>query len=363
MKRILVIEDEAQVRNNIKRILELEDFFVIAAENGRIGLALAQDTVPDLIICDVMMPEMDGYEVLEALKQNPSTATIPWIFLTAKAEKNDLRQGMELGADDYLTKPFLPGELLKAIATQFAKKAALDRQIQTKLDQLRSSITLSLPHELHTPLNGILGCAEVLIEDYGVMDDAEKLDMLDGIYTSAKRLHRLTKNFLLYAQLELIASNPERMAALRKNRDRAHPRTLVQEVATEIAQQAERTADLTLDLPDLTVQMPDNYLRKIIDEVVDNAFKFSTPGTPVRIVGNLSDRTFSIFVMDQGRGLTPEQLASIGGYMQFDRQLFEQQGVGLGLLIAKRLTELHGGELTLESILNKQTIVRIVLPS
>lgn len=128
MKKILVIEDEPSVRANILEILELEDYHGIGAENGLIGVLWALEHIPDLIICDVMMPELDGYGVLTTLRQDPLTATIPFIFLTAKADKTDFRQGMELGADDYLTKPFTSEELLNSIATRFEKQVAVMQQ-------------------------------------------------------------------------------------------------------------------------------------------------------------------------------------------------------------------------------------------
>jgi diguanylate cyclase len=125
MKKILVIEDEELVRNNILEILDTVDFRVIGASNGGIGVQMAQEHLPDLILCDVMMPELDGYEVLAALRKNPVTATIPFIFLTAKGDKTDIRQGMNLGADDYLTKPFRRKELLGAIEARLIKHDAL----------------------------------------------------------------------------------------------------------------------------------------------------------------------------------------------------------------------------------------------
>lgn len=128
MKKILVIEDEAPVRANIVELLTEENFNVISVENGFVGALWAQEHLPDLIICDVMMPEVDGYEVLSALREESMTATIPFIFLTAKADKTDIRQGMQLGADDYLTKPFTRGELLQAIATRFNKQQAIMQQ-------------------------------------------------------------------------------------------------------------------------------------------------------------------------------------------------------------------------------------------
>lgn len=132
MKKILVIEDEFSVRSNIVDLLEAEDFNAIGAENGFVGALWAQQHLPDLIICDVMMPEVDGYEVLNVLRQEATTATIPFIFLTAMADKANIRHGMELGADDYLTKPFTKNELLSAIATRFAKKEAVMQQYTTE---------------------------------------------------------------------------------------------------------------------------------------------------------------------------------------------------------------------------------------
>jgi len=121
MGKILVIEDGELLRANTVQILGFEDFHVISAKDGLMGVQLAQEQVPDLILCDVMMPGLDGYGVLTTLRQNPATAAIPFIFTTAKADKADLHQGMELGADDYLTKPFTSDELLATLATHLKK--------------------------------------------------------------------------------------------------------------------------------------------------------------------------------------------------------------------------------------------------
>jgi two-component system, OmpR family, alkaline phosphatase synthesis response regulator PhoP len=181
MKKILVIEDETQVRENIQLILDLSDFKTIAAENGTIGLQLAKVEKPDLIICDIMMPELDGYGVLKAIRQNSDTESIPIIFLTAKADRRDLRLGMELGVDDYITKPFTPEELLKAIEVRLtrAEKSVIiqqqyeqERQHNTKLKQemqanlqklqesqqlanMRHEILQKLSQDLRNPLSNI----------------------------------------------------------------------------------------------------------------------------------------------------------------------------------------------------------------
>ncbi|MFZ4784579.1 MAG: response regulator [Flavobacteriales bacterium] len=134
MKKILLIEDNAEVRENTAEILELAGFKVLTAENGKLGIEKAIKEAPDLIICDIMMPVLDGYGTLHMLSKNDKTAHIPFIFLTAKAERSDMRKGMEMGADDYITKPFDDIELLNAIESRFKKLEAARRDIQPTQD-------------------------------------------------------------------------------------------------------------------------------------------------------------------------------------------------------------------------------------
>jgi two-component system, sensor histidine kinase and response regulator len=171
MTTILAIEDETKIRENIQEILELEGFDVLTAENGRIGVQLAQDHHPDLIICDVMMPELDGYDVLVALRQDPSTVKIPFIFLSAKATKADFRKGMSLGADDYLTKPFTPSELREAIEIRLEKQTMMMERYSQELERvMRSSQpTTSSCQVVATAVTGIATPVKV-IQPTGVLD-------------------------------------------------------------------------------------------------------------------------------------------------------------------------------------------------
>ncbi len=140
MKKILLIEDNLEMRENTAEILELASYDVRTAENGKLGVKEAMAWNPDLIICDIMMPVMDGYEALYLLSKNPKTSTIPFIFMTAKAEKTDMRKGMNMGADDYLTKPFEEMELLDAIEARLKKNDSIKDEFERNLDGLNDFI-------------------------------------------------------------------------------------------------------------------------------------------------------------------------------------------------------------------------------
>ena len=140
MLKILVIEDDELIRETLLQLLESHSYRVIVAENGRFGVQMALAEIPDLILCDVQMPELDGYDVLRTLRQNSLAATIPFIFLTAQSDKTDFRRGMELGADDYLTKPFTKAELLGAIASRVSKRQSITQPLTVALHQAEARL-------------------------------------------------------------------------------------------------------------------------------------------------------------------------------------------------------------------------------
>jgi len=140
-KKVLIIEDNNDIRENVVEILELAGYQVFAANNGKAGVEMAQQNMPDIILCDIMMPELDGYGVLYLVNKNPAMAAIPFIFLTAKAERVDLRKGMEMGADDYLTKPFDDMDLLNAIESRLKKKETQEKFYSSTLDHLSNLVS------------------------------------------------------------------------------------------------------------------------------------------------------------------------------------------------------------------------------
>ncbi|MBD2294357.1 response regulator [Anabaena sphaerica FACHB-251] len=570
MNKILIIEDDAQIRDNIQQILDLEGFSTITAEDGWHGLQMAEQHQPDMIICDLMMPHLDGYGLIKALRQKPGTAAIPFIFITAKSERADLRRAMELGADDYLTKPFQVDEFLQVITTRLEKHQIVSQYYRGQIEQMESQLNYLARHdsltglpnqlfveehfnqirlqaysqgqllplllididilnrnkflfeptlrclllkaiaerlsELNSPhqiidliaylktdqivlllkpnqdsqvaadiaqqildhlsqpllvnhqqisvktkigivcypddglqLNELLTHAELALEHFKHEDttsyhfyNQELFNILcRKIILETDLWHALERNeFELYyqpqcnvktgkfvgvealirwrhpeyglvspgefipiseesgfiiplgkwilktacSQLEDLRSqglvNLDLAVNISANQfkqqnfiqDKTFVRSTIEKVAFRISQDAGRASDLTIEISDAMINISQLKLSKIAEEIIDNAFKFSQPNTPVKIIGCSSFHGFNLYVIDSGRGMNKEQIASVGGYVQFERKMYEQQGSGLGLSIAKRLVEIHGGELSIESLPGKQTIIRMVLP-
>jgi signal transduction histidine kinase len=359
MVDILVIEDNALMRQLLIESLEVNGFATHEATNGDEGLQKAREILPDIILSDLRMPVMDGHALLREIRGDPQLATTPFIVLTANDARADTRQAMEEGADDYITKPFAPDELLKAVTAQLKKQVQFGEKYSTSLRSVVNNIAYALPHELRTPLTSILGFSGFLEEDY---DKPEVVrDYAHRIQNAGKRLQRVIENYLIYAQIEILSADPAQLEALRNHVTESCGYIIRQE-AEDVAQEFERSQDLKLALDDPSLRIAEKDLRKIVWELVENAFKFSEPGTPVKVSAVADDTTYTLSITDQGRGMTREQIKSIGEFMQFERAVNEQQGLGLGLAIALRLVDIHRGQFDIQSVPGSGTVVSVRFP-
>jgi signal transduction histidine kinase len=281
--------------------------------------------------------------------------------MTGLGDTEAMRKGMEMGADDYLPKPFTAPQLLGAIDARLRKRELFRQSAEKKLADLRANLTLALPHEMVTPLNGIFGLAQLLAAEAQTLSPQEVAEFGRDILLCAERLQRTVQNFLLYGQLEIQAADPGARAALRAQRTEQCG-ALIENRARRAATAAHRGADLQLEVAGGAVAMASDLFTRLVDELVGNAFKFSQSGHPVRVVTTSDNGFFKLAVEDRGVGMTPEQIASVSAYTQFDRRRHEQQGAGLGLAIVKRLAELHGGELKIQSEPGVGTTVHVSLP-
>jgi two-component system, sensor histidine kinase and response regulator len=358
MKQILIIDDDQAIRKILRKILISEGFTILEAEDGEEGINLSFTHLPDLIICDILMPRVNGYTVIEKLRNNPNTVIIPFIFLTAKATDNNIRKGMNLGADDYLTKPFSREELLTVINTRLDKHNKIKQYYQQEIDDLRQSISLSIPHELRTPLTGILGSCSFLLDSFESLDQETVIEMLEAIKISSKRLYELIQKYLIYTQLELTIHDFDKVEQLQKNTVES-ARYYLENIAIQQAQIFNREPDLSLEIEDACLKIDGQHLQQLVIELVNNAFKFSKFQTPIKITGSLQGKEYWLLIIDQGRGMTAEQINKVGAYMQFKRDFYEQQGAGLGLIIAKRIAEFYHGLLQIESVVGESTRVKV----
>lgn len=363
MTKVLIIEDSEALLNDIVEMLSLEGFETIRAENGKVGVDIVADNRPDLIVCDIRMPVMDGYGVLDQIRSDPVTANIPFIFLTARTGRGEVREGMEMGADDYLTKPFTAEELISSVRSRLARKESAKQETERQLNELRKNITLALPHELRTPLNAIMGFSEIIVHDADNLQTDQVKEMATHINKAAMRLYRLVENYVLYANLEILDVHDERSKALRQGHAPYGIVTIEQQARVK-AQTYGREADLVIVAPEnyATLAIDGENLARIVQELVDNAFKFSRMGTPVWVEVEVDAEYLTLMVTDKGHGIPPEQMEKIGAYMQFERAFLEQQGIGFGLTIARRMVELHAGQFEIESELGSGTRIVLKLP-
>jgi two-component system sensor histidine kinase/response regulator len=339
--KILIVEDDDALRQTLQDILEVHGHEVLAAADGVQGLALAAQG-PEFIFCDVNMPNLDGHGLLAGIKQLPGVADVPFVFVTAQSERDDLRKGMALGADDYITKPYTQDDILAAIAARTKRQRGLRDQIQTLSERQHREIHAQWSHELLTPLNAVLGSLELIESAGDALSPAELREMLSLIREGAERQERLARKLIHYFSLEQLVNAPKR----------ATPALCTASVAVAAgagaaARRRKREADVAVAAGPGRVTLGEQWLATALDELVDNAAVFSPPGTPITVTGTGDGGHYRITVTDQGPGLAADQLAQVGAFTQFDRKEREQQGLGLGLAIARLATRLAGGELTL----------------
>lgn len=341
VESILIIDDDETVLRLLEDALTHKRYAVSTANTGIMGLALAREVQPALILCDIGLPDVDGYNVLMQLRSDATTTLIPIVFLTASTDRESMRRAMALGAEDFLTKPFTMRELHEVVRTQLNKQQARRHRFEATLAELRDNISTALPHEIRTSIMVVQGYTDLLMADHS--PDSTTYEMLQTISRHTERMSRLAEKFLWYVRSNWPLSAREITLVT------PFAGELLCNIAAETASRMGREDDLRLAVDDQSVKAPSEHLERLYIEVIDNAFKFSAPGTQVTIRAGCEAGRYHIGIHDTGRGMAPEQIASMGAFMQFERQQYEQQGTGLGLIIASQLVANVGGDFMLAS--------------
>jgi len=355
--RILIIEDQADIRVILKEMLEINGHEVLAAEDGVEGLKLV-GSQPDLIFCDMAMPRLDGPGVLMAVRRMPELAEVPFIFLTARAEREDQRAGMNMGADDYITKPFTEKEILQAVSARYARHKGTRERMQELTVRHHREIHAKWSHELLTPLNAVLGGLSLLESDEEILRRPDLVEILSAMKEGVERQEQLAMKLIRYFQLEQMREAPASSLRRPSLADAA-----AEAGANKAAKDAKRPSELRLVLEPGRVALLSDFLEYAVYEVVLNAFQFSPLGSSVFVEGRSLGAVYRIEVTDQGEGMTAEQRSNVGAFMQFNRQRREQQGLGIGLALARLTAQLCGGSLGFdEGVGGRGLKVRLEVP-
>lgn len=361
-QRILVVDDHEPLLKAIQGILEEEGYIVFTAQDGTRALEMMQEIYPHLVIADIMMPRMDGYAFYEAIRANSEWITIPFIFLTAKAEREDKLKGKGMGAEDYLTKPFDPQELVVAVSSRLGRAQAIQEAADAQFDILKQQIANVLGHELRTPLTYVRGYTELALEEAPTTEALQ--DFLMGIKRGADRLNQLVEDLMLMVQIDTGRTVGEfHMMA------QVHP-SLASVLKTSIQKHKQHAADqgVTLELsvePNLPpVRICEPIFMNALDRLIDNGIKFSQGEVKqVTVSAQVTGEWVEIAISDKGVGIAVQDMRHLfERFRQFNRDKMEQQGAGLGLALAQELIHLHNGEITAESTLGEGSIFSIRLP-
>ena len=361
---VLVVDDNPLIVNVLKSLLGSAGYQVYTSTNGEEALGCLNQHGVDVIICDVMMPRMDGYELHHKVRGQPEYSHIPFLFLTALSDNLEVHRGKEIGADDYLVKPFDPHSLLAVVRGKITRSRNLKNLSEEKYDSYRKKVIHTLSHEFRTPLVAINTGTELLLEQQGRLDGSKMLSLLEAIRRGGQRLERLVNDFMLMQQIEAgIAAK----LFLNRGCTRSVAEMITQFIEGKRPGLAEEgfTIEFNNLSRDAEISVYEPHIHDILSRLVSNAVKFSasTESRIVELCAYNQEQEIVIEVRDRGIGIDPTKVRqAIDVFGQIDREKLEQQGGGLGLAIASRYAAINKGRLEFECRKGGGTTVSLYLP-
>jgi DNA-binding response OmpR family regulator/anti-sigma regulatory factor (Ser/Thr protein kinase) len=348
-KHILLIEDDPQLSENISELLTLNDFAVTLCNDGKKAIDLIKNNADfDLIISDIVLPNYTGLEILAFVREEIYNKQIPFIFLSAKTELTDIRAGMNMGADDYLTKPFQINDLLHLINLRLDKKTSGENRIFKELSLKLDEFPKILSHELNTPMNGILSLAYAILNNYDKFSEEEIKDSLKVIITSCERLVSNQKK--LFSYLELSNQTNKNIQQILSVKDIA---IAIDALLNNYLKKEENRnnkivlfVDKNVEESSFTADIGKNELLKIVNELLENSLKHSKKETPITISINIKNDKLEIYVSNftNSENNLELDLNLNKNFLDSNRSLNGHQGYGVGLLLVQKLCKLNDAE-------------------
>jgi signal transduction histidine kinase len=306
-----------------------------------------------------------SYPLIKIVKSWSSI--VPVLFIVSKHDEVRIIKSLEMGVDGFIFTPLNPKLMTARIKSFVDKYEQLYKQFEEKLQNIRGNITMVMPHEFRTSLSGILGLAKTISQiayekSHLTKGEIQEIfEMSNFILNSGSYLSRITENFILYSNLQLLKYHPEK-----KNENEVillpNTKDVIADISHSLTANTERKNDMLLFLENVQINISQYHFQKIIYELIDNALKFSAVNTEIWVVAKQIEDIYMISIIDSGRGMADTQISKIDAFKQFDRNIYEQQGNGLGLIIAKELTELNNGIFKIASQKEQGTKIIIEFP-
>jgi two-component system, sensor histidine kinase and response regulator len=342
---VLIAEDIPKNMEIVCNILRKEGYRLAMAGNGRQALEMVPNVQPDLILLDIMMPELNGFDVCKQLKENPETKDIPIIFLTAKAESEDIVKGLQIGAVDYVTKPFRGTELVSRVKTHLELK--FSRQQLKELNTTKDKFFSIVAHDLKDPLNYLLLSSGLLHQQYDTLDEDKRKDYIHRFYNNVNLLQELLNNLLVWARSQT--------GSLKVEPQTIDIHNLAEECVALLNENA-RKKEIALSnrIPPNTFGFADkNMILTVLRNLISNSLKFTHQGGEVTlsVSSNPDSPKLAITVTDNGVGMSPEELAQLFriDIKRSTKGTNKERGTGLGLLLCKEFIEKNNGSIEIAS--------------
>lgn len=343
---LLIVEDEYNIGNSLVDMLKLNNFNATLASDGRAALDCIRENEYDLILCDINLPDIDGYEILNVARTYPKYIRTPFIFLTAFAEKQDVRKGMNLGADDYITKPFSIATILDAVNSRLLKKETENNVINNEVGKKwLEMLNNNFNHEFLTPLNGILSAGFMLEMSIPEEHLVELKVLIDSIYVSGQRMLRNTKKLLTYSLFANDINNEIQITTSESNN--------IHDILVKSMDELNMHNTHYLDHVTLIAEKVDDctcsaeHLRLIIDELIDNMIQFHVGDSSPIITLRKSGQGFELSFINQIKSPLNLNVANIKQFKKFHAES-AMSGLGIGLYLVKKLCALMELDFTIK---------------
>ncbi len=354
---ILIVDDIPENLQVLGNTFASKNANLIIAQDGETAISNAKEEIPDIILLDIAMPGTNGFDVCRALKEDPTTCNIPIIFVTAKNNSEDLQMGFEMGAVDYITKPFNTSELLMRVSNHLELSKS-KRSLEKLLDDKNKFISL-VAHDIKSPLSGVKSLMGILVEEYDTMDEAEKKEIVESLYESIVNQYNFVDDLLKWGQLQL--------NRIDLNKEFVTPEHIFNSIISVLKINAtNKSISLDSDIrTDAKIFADATHVENVISNLVSNAIKFSPKDSHIIIAAESVDQMIVISVKDNGLGMSDSDKEKL-----FKKNIIhttlgtsEEKGTGLGLLLTKEMVEKNGGQIWFDSELGKGTTFFVSFPT